>query len=193
MNTAEDLERIVDEYTEFEHRVRELMIAQAAPCCSVCPSCCCRFDICEETIDSAFLSLIRTREEPGESFSDSYGWLTPTGCLLKIGRPPVCYEFLCDDIMHSMPDDDARFALRTLGMLITYVGRKAIGTRHLVELLNPDDLLRLRYERFHARLATAQTALEDIEEYFSSGAFPDEAMPHLLKICKPGTDMYQGP
>ncbi len=193
MKTTGNLEQIVSDYIAFEHQVHDLMIAQAAPCCSICPSCCCRYDICEETIESAFLSLIREREKPEETFCDHYGWLTPAGCTLTTGRPPVCHEFLCDDIMHSLPDDDARFALRTLGMLITYVGRKAIGTRHLVELLDPEELLLLRYERFHTRLTTARTALEDIEEYFSTGALPEEAMPHLLKICKPGTDLYQGP
>lgn len=192
MKSPTDLERILDEYIAFEHRVREQMLAVASPCCAICPIICCRYDICEESIASAFLSLIRQHTAPTESFCERYGWLTTTGCALEVGRPPVCYEFLCDDILHTLPNDDARFALRTLGMLITYIGRKAIGTRHLVELLDPEDLLRLRYLRFRTRLQTAQTALDAITNYFDTGILSDDARPHLLKICKPGTELYQG-
>lgn len=192
MKTTPDLERILDAYITLEDRVRELMLAQASPSCSICPAVCCRCDICEESIESAFLSLIHQRVPPAESYCESYGWLTHTGCTLAVGRPPVCYEFLCDSILLTLPNDDARFALRTLGMLITYVGRKAIGTRHLVELLDPDDLLHLRYPRFEKRLRVAQTALEDIQDCFETGLLSPEAKDHLLKICRPGTELYQG-
>ncbi|MDD4737394.1 MAG: hypothetical protein PHP44_14955, partial [Kiritimatiellae bacterium] len=187
------LKPILDDYIAFEHRVREQMLVHASPSCGICPAVCCRYDICEESIDSAFLSLIRQHTAPTECFCERYGWLTPTGCALEVGRPPVCYEFLCDDMLHALPNDDARFALRTLGMLITYIGRKAIGTRHLVELLHHEDLLRLHYPRFRVRLQTAQTALEIITDYFDSSTLPDDSKLHLLKICKPGTELYQGP
>ncbi|MCC7299484.1 MAG: hypothetical protein IT583_00185, partial [Verrucomicrobia bacterium] len=93
--------RLLGKYKELERDVQELVSAQCRDVCALCTACCCRADLCEEALESPFLHAAHGRDELE---SDRYGFLTETGCSLEIGRPPVCYEFFCDELMAAQPD-----------------------------------------------------------------------------------------
>ena len=183
---------ITEEYAALENSVRELMTCHAGPLCSSCSRICCRLDICEETFESAFLGLVRALFPPPAPPSPSRGWLTPGGCALAVGRPPVCYEFLCDDIMSAQDNDDARYALRALGMLLTYLGRNALGDRHLVAMVEHETLLSIKPARFEKRLKIAREVLDVIEACLNGGEQSAGDAALLRRVCPPGVELYQG-
>ncbi len=84
-------------------------------------------------------------------------------CALTVGRPPVCYTFFCDALMHSQSIDHNRDALRTLGRLLTNIGQNALGRRHLVEILDSDTLSRVNPNKIQTRLNDANSTLARIE------------------------------
>jgi hypothetical protein len=101
------------------------------------------------------------RFAPRSAFSEIRGWLSATGCALVAGRPPVCYEFLCGDIWAMVADDpNRRHALQTASMVVSHVGRRVIGGRHLVEALYAADLKRIATARFRTRLNEAGEAFQ---------------------------------
>ena len=104
------------------------------------------------------------RFSPRAVFDKKCGWLSPKGCTLVAGRPPVCYEFLCGDIPDAVSaDSHRRRAMLALSMLVTHVGRRVFGGRHLVEATNAGGLTRIHGERFAARLEEAEAALAEAE------------------------------
>ncbi len=187
-----ELQKIQQKYGLFEQRIQHLMNHYASSYCEVCQSCCCQYVICEESLISPFLQGVQELFPPTDTFCDSYGWLSPTGCTLAAGRPPVCYEFLCDILMDALPDDDTRYALRTLGMLLTYLGQKALGNRHLVEITDSTMLTQIKPERINKRLLECQKVLDDLTAFFSSGTFPPHALERMNKVCRPDIQLYQG-
>jgi len=187
-----ELKQMQHDYGLFEQRIQQLMNRYASPYCAVCQNCCCQHVICEESLLSPFLLGVHTLFPPAETFCDSYGWLSVSGCTLPAGRPPVCYEFLCDMMMNSLPDDDTRYALRTLGMLLTHLGRNALGNRHLIEITDPDMLHRIQPGRLKKRLLECQYVLDDLTSFFSSGKFRPDARERMSKVCRPDINLYQG-
>ncbi len=185
------IQPIQKEYGHFELRVQKVMNLCAEPFCSLCQSCCCQHVICEESVLSPFLLGVHKQFPPTDLFCDTYGWLSTRGCTLTAGRPPVCYEFLCDVMMTNLPNDDTRYALRTLGMLVTHLGRNALGGRHLVEL-SEDDLDRVRLDRFTKRLQECRRVFDDLEHFFSSGMLSTDARERMSKVCRPDINLYQG-
>lgn len=164
------IESIIHPYIELECAVRELMGQLVSHTCGMCTACCCRVDICEETLQSAFLALLLKDQELGaKDLDDRYGWLDQRGCSLDYGRPPICYAYFCDQLLARLPDDDARLATRVLGQLLHHVGRNALGEWHLVEIRNSDDLEKVDFDAILERMDEAQTALGAIEEWTETG------------------------
>lgn len=154
-----DLNALVEGYGRFEQSVRQVTEKWCHPFCSHCRRICCRIHFCEETRQSPFLSRVAALFSPAATFDPAQGWLSANGCRLLAGRPPVCYEFLCRDIsMVAAVDADHLHALMTLSMLLTHVGRRAVGGRHLVAVMRDADLERIREDRFMAHLSEAQAA-----------------------------------
>jgi len=150
-------------YIEFEIRLREMMITVCGNMCGMCTACCCRADICEEARDSAFLQLLLKRQGFTEfDFDDQYGWLEHQGCRLEYGRPPVCYEYFCDELLEAMPDERFQELMRRAGKLIDLIGQNALGEIHLTEIRNPADLEKVSVERLFQRLEEAKAALAEI-------------------------------
>jgi hypothetical protein len=167
MNSIED---ILEPYAELEQSVGSLMTELFSETCGMCTACCCRADICEEALASAFLSMLLKQQGLSEKdLDDRYGWLDMHGCSLEYGRPPVCYTYFCDELLARLPDDEARLATRTLGRLMAHVGKDALGSWHLVEIVNPDDLAKVSVDELFHRLEEAQAALEVIEGCIQSG------------------------
>ena len=177
-----DLDILLGEYGQFEDRLRKVMSAVCAPHCCTCNCVCCREELCRETIESPFLSLLRQKFPSPSAYCSQNGWLTRTGCALGKGRAPVCYHFLCSDILVSQPTPIDAYLLKVLAALINYIGKNALGRRHLVEIMNPDDLLRVKLLRFKKKLAEARSVLNIIVDYFDHGHLDAASLAELARI-----------
>ena len=183
-NQAE-IASMVERYGEFEQRVRQQMEQRCRPACSVCQNVCCRPHFCEESRQSAFLERVVRRFSPRAVFDKKCGWLSSKGCTLVAGRPPVCYEFLCGDIPDAVSaDSHRRWAMLALSMLVTHVGRRVFGSRHLVEATSASDLTRIHQARFAARLEEAEAALAEAATILD-GRRTLAAGPNLSRIVPP--------
>ncbi len=160
----------IDAYIELESLVRQLQTSLFSETCGLCTACCCRVDICEEATQSVFLSLLLKRQERTEKDLDErFGWLDQHGCTLEHGRPPVCYDYFCDELLARLPDDETRDVIRVLGRLMEYVGENAINGRHLVDIMNPDDLQHANFDALQDRLEVARQVIEVIERFIETG------------------------
>lgn len=179
------LSKIIWRYAALEREVQTLISGRCSYACSICPSCCCRTDLCEETFHSAFLKALHGHAPDSTQFSDRYGWRTENGCSLSLGRPPVCYEFFCDDILNSQRSEAHRYVLKVLGKLLNYVGEQALGDRHLVEISDKQDLNRIPLDRFKEKVNEGRSALEHVRFFYDHGFFDADAMGQLGHIMEP--------
>lgn len=168
-------------YAELEEGVRDLIAARCGDFCGLCTACCCRADICEEAIESPFLKSIHRRAVMD---SDAYGFLDTAGCALKAGRPPVCYEFFCEEILAAQEDALHRDLLRVLGRLPSLVGEKALGEAHLVEMMDEERLDQVDYGTLVRRARRALDALDRIRRFYQTGSL--DASSRELLACLAG-------
>jgi hypothetical protein len=108
--------------------------------------------------------------------------LTKKGCALSTGRAPVCYHFLGTDILATQTTQLDRYMLEVLAALINHIGKNALGDRHLVEILDLNDLHRLKLPRFSKKLHEAQTAFNAVEAYLNTRCLDENSIPDLTKI-----------
>jgi hypothetical protein len=166
MNSLEDF---LEAYTGMEASIQVLMSQLFKETCGLCTACCCRVDICEEATQSAFLSLLLKRQElSAKDLDDRYGWLDQNGCSLEYGRPPICYAYFCDQLLARLPDDETRHVTRVLGRLMDYIGENALNEWHLVEIWQPDDLMKVDFDALYLRLEEAQHAYLVIQQFVES-------------------------
>ena len=159
--TAE-LFRIVSHYAAFERAVSRHMSLICKQFCSICREVCCGLEYCRETTVSPFLKSLISGARPAKVFCPEQGWLTSAGCALTVGRPPVCYQFSCNKIVNALPDEHCRYHFQVLSELVPYIGKRALGSRHLVEITDLRRLLQVKFERFDKRLRQAWNALNAI-------------------------------
>jgi len=158
------LSHFIETYSELERGVQELVSAQCGPVCGLCTvACCCRADLCEEALESRFLRLLHNKKALE---SDRYGFLTESGCSLRTGRPPVCYEFFCEELLDSLPDEQHRNMLRILGRLPAHVGEKALGEQHLTEISDANALESLNFQVLGKKLQESFQCLEFLRSFF---------------------------
>jgi hypothetical protein len=163
-------------YGRLEEEIRGRMTALCAPVCARCAMPCCRIHFCRESLESPFLTSVRTRFAPDAQWDSAVGWLTPHGCRLSAGRPPVCYEFLCRSLEAHQPTPLHREALRLLSKLMAHAGASARGRRHLVEL---NDLSRLNFKRLTVQFDQARAALMQLQNFWAqAGADASRDEPH---------------
>jgi hypothetical protein len=166
----QSIDDILEPYAELEKSVRTLMTELFSDSCGMCTACCCRADICEEATQSAFLSKLLIKQGlAATDMDDRFGWLDLNGCSLEYGKPPICYEYFCDQLLSRLPDDEARYSARILGKLMDFVGKEAVGNWHLVEVMSADDLEKVSIDMLEQRLDDAIIAFEAIEEFMQSG------------------------
>ena len=178
-----ELFQIVKEYADFEARVRPWIAKLCGPHCAVCETVCCRPEYCRESIDSPFLALLRKKYPPPTKYSVERGWLTPNGCALVCGRPPVCYQFNCQKITAALPDDARRHLMKVLSNLVPHAGRRALGGRHIVEIMDTAGLAQVKITRFRQRLAEARQAFEVIQDFKMNGCLPPSSRAVWSKIA----------
>ena len=157
----------LDGYAELESEIRTMISGLFGEVCALCTSSCCTPDICEESEYSAFLRAVRVAHGKPSAFCDRFGWLTERGCGLTVGRPPVCYGFFCNEILDSMQERE-RIILRVLGRLLSWVGERAAGTRHLVEFGDDASLSEINASRLIERIGVARTALLGVKSAFNT-------------------------
>ncbi|UCF90658.1 MAG: hypothetical protein JSW39_20540 [Desulfobacterales bacterium] len=173
------LTHILKEYATLESKVRDAIALICLPHCAACRHVCCRPEFCRETLESPFLSLLLAEFPPAIPFQSERGWLTEIGCALTVGRPPVCYEFLCKKIMGRHPQGNHLYAVKVLSHLITHVGKNAAGRRHLVELAG---ITKLNFTRLRKHLAEANSALGAICRFLASGNIESTSLQILGRI-----------
>jgi len=173
------LKTFIKQYIELELGVQELLREQCLTLCEQCTICCCHANICEEAIESAFLKLAHKQTD---QFSNSYGFLSETGCTLKQGRPPVCYEFFCDDQIYFQPDELHGEILRILGALPNHATQKAFGDQPIVEIMQEKALDDLNFQTLEKQLQESFQALEIIRTFYNEGALPDSSYNALKQI-----------
>ncbi|MFA7256500.1 MAG: hypothetical protein WC047_02870 [Kiritimatiellales bacterium] len=174
------LKNLLEEYAGLERGVQELVSAQCGPVCGLCTvACCCRADICEEALESPFLRLLHKQDTLD---SDRYGFLTETGCALPAGRPPICYEFFCEELLNSLPDEKCRELLKILGRLPTHAGQNALGDAHLVEIMQKAELEHLAFQRLEKQLQESFQCLEILRRFFNKETLPEDAGRVLNRI-----------
>lgn len=139
-------------YGSLEKQVLRLMTDYCGPLCARCSKVCCQPVYCREALQSPFLAWVRKVHAAQTLWSSKDGWLGPRGCRLTVGRPPVCYEFICRTIVDAYPDLKARTTLAELATLLTRVGRRAKPRAHLVEVR---DFTRVNWVRLEKQLAAA--------------------------------------
>ena len=174
-----NLKQFIERYIELEREVQRLVTGICFELCAQCTQICCRADICEEAIESPFLRLINKRTELD---SDAYGFLTPTGCGIKIGRPTVCYEYFCYDHLYYQGDETREKVLRVLGALPAHATRNAIGDTPLAEILDEKKLNEADFQTLEKQLDESFQALEIIKTFYNEETLPDDADRVLNKI-----------
>lgn len=184
-NIGSELDSILKQYSSFEIRIGRAIDDICTKHCSVCSSVCCKPEFCRETIESSFLSLLNKKFYPVSEYSKKNGWLTETGCILSAGRPPVCYEYFCKSIMEVQPDDMHRYAINVLSMLVTHIGKHALGRRHLIEILDENELKKLKITRFRKQLNEAEAAFNAFKSYIKNECLDKTSLQAFEKIVPP--------
>ena len=178
----DELEQILQDYAAFEAEVRFFSSEFWSQWCSNCRQVCCKSVYCRETIESPFLYLLLQKHSHHISYHTQKDWLSQTGCKLSVGRPPVCYEFLCGNILDAQQTGMQRYAMIILSKLISHIGKRALGPRHLIEVMEPADLKKIRYSRFEKRLSEARNAFDVVQLFLSGNKLEDDALKILSKI-----------
>jgi len=173
------LKTYIEQYTEFEHGLRELISEKGQSLCGSCTRCCCDTIICEEAVESPFLKLVHQQTE---HFSEKYGFLTESGCLLKQGRPPVCYEYFCDDHFFHQPDELQAELLKILGALLHHATRNAKGDLPLEEIMKEEDLDLLDFPQMEQQMQESIQALGIILTFYRDGTLPAASYEVLKQI-----------
>jgi hypothetical protein len=176
------LSGIIEKYAAFEAEVGAYTARIFRDRCSACKGVCCRPEFCAESISSPFLDRVRRHFVPHAVCDAVHGWLTPTGCALTVGRPPVCYQFFCSTIQDAQPAAQSRYAIAILCNLVGHVGKKACGPKHIVEVEDASQLKRINLPRFEKQLNEAAGAFELVRAYLDGQIAELSPSPALMKI-----------
>jgi hypothetical protein len=149
-----DCIKAILEYQDLEQKVRRLILRACEPFCSACSDCCCNKDYCSESLHSFWLRMAwQLQGYAAAQYDGSEGWLLSDGCRLISGRPPVCYEYLCDRILGEMSEGVYLDNLKAISALPAFAGKNALGNKHLVTLSSEQILERMNFKKLERQLA----------------------------------------
>lgn len=177
MNDA--LKNYIEQRTELELGMRELINRKGNSLCGQCTRCCCDIIHCKEAIKSPFLKLVHQQTD---QLDEKHGFLSPTGCTLEKGRPSVCYEYFCDDHFYYQPDELHAEVLKILGALLYHATRNALDDRPIEEVMQEDELNRLDFQRLEQQMKESFQALEIIRTFYRDGTLSETSHNTLKKI-----------
>ncbi len=150
---SHDCIKTILEYQDLEQKVRRLILKACKPFCGACSDCCCKKDFCSESLHSYWLRMIwNLQGYKASQYDDSKGWLLSDGCRLITGRPPVCYEYLCDKILSEMREGTTVDNLKAVSALPSFAGKNALGNRHLVTLSSEQILTRMNFIKLRRQI-----------------------------------------
>ena len=157
MNQLSDLcLQTAREYRQLEMEGSCCISRFCHPFCNGCGDCC-KADICVEAIESAWLRIVRKQGGDGTSrFNRSTGWLTSKGCSLQAGRPPLCYEFFCNEVIDHFRKESLLDPILAISKLPSVAGQNALGKRHLVTLDDDEILNKFDYNRLRKKIVLAR-------------------------------------
>lgn len=179
MGPSENRKIYIEQYAECEAGVRELISMKGNSLCGQCTRCCCDIVHCREAITSPFLKQIH---QQADQFHQQNGFLSPTGCVLEKGRPPMCYEYFCDDHFYYQPDELHAEVLKILGALLSHATRNAQGNTPLEEILQEEDINQLDYQQLQNQMNESLQALEIIRTFYKDGTLSEEDLGTLRQI-----------
>lgn len=179
------IRRIVEEYAAFEREINAYAAKLWQPFCSACKGVCCQPEYCRESIESPFLSRLRESYPSKRDYCPDMGWLTEAGCSLSRGRPPICYQFLCENILQAQISDEQRYLMNVISDLVNHVGKRALGHKHLIAIMDPDRIEDLNYDRFAVRLNEAKRAFEHLQRCWERHTIDKSALQVLAAITSP--------
>jgi hypothetical protein len=84
-----------------------------------------------------------------------------------------------------LPDEFCRYLIRVLSNLVPHIGKRALGSRHLVEIMDVAQLNKIKHERFARRLDEARKALQVIRSFIRHGTLKTSSLPTLSIIFAP--------
>ena len=177
-----ELNLILKQYVKFEAKIQRYVSHFFRPDCSVCAGTCCHIDICREVLESPFLELLRKEYQAHAKFSSENGWLSETGCILTVGRPPACYEFLCNDIIETLPTPLHQSVFNVLSKLVSHIGKRAYRGKHIVEIINLKELDRVNLSNFDNRLKESMAAFDAIQSFNENNILSSRHRQHLSRI-----------
>ncbi len=177
-----NLDKFIEYYGEFEIKVQKLINQLFGQFCAECHDSCCRIDVCEEANDSLFLRRVREATKQELAMNETYGWLDISGCCLGAGRPPICSEYLCEDVYAELKTPIEKYIARVLCLLITFVGENAVGDLHLCEILHESDMEKVDPASLMNRLEIADEAFNAVCYYCEHGKLNEELRGALEEI-----------
>lgn len=139
---------LLDRYIRLEKEIQKLIYPLSQLYCSKCRGECCSEQICKESTESAFLSMLVERQRI--AYDKRNGWKGTRGCRLDYGRPLVCYEFFCDNILKS-----SLFITSNVQTIINdfgSIGKNAHSNIHLICLDNVNILSTRKTEKITAKV-----------------------------------------
>ena len=184
-NKESELCRIIEAYAAFEAEINAYAAKLWQPFCAACKGVCCKPEYCRESLESPFLVRLHEYYPPRSAYRLETGWLTKTGCCLDRGRPSVCYQFVCDNILQAQVSEEQRYLMNVFSNLINHAGKRALGHRHLIEIMDSDRIERLNYDRFVVRLNEAKQAFEQLQKCWEQDAIDKNALKVLAVISPP--------
>lgn len=150
-------------YHLLEEKIIRSVAYICAAFCNECVECCCREDICRESINSYWLKLLwQIHGQDVSKYDRSKGWSTSHGCQLPAGRPPVCYEYFCNKILDALKIEPFKEYLKKISLLISLAGKNALGNKHIVTLSDEQILHRVDFKRIINKISTC---LELYDQY----------------------------
>lgn len=178
------LESILKRYAAFEQKIQKHISEQLGQFCAACEGGCCTPTICRESKESLFLIKLRGAYQPDVRYGKVKGWQRSAGCALSVGRPPICYEFICNEIERVYADPLERYLVKVLCRLVTHVGKRLDGRMHIVEMSDEESLQEIRLPSFRQQLQEADAAFRIIRAHRSGKSVDPVDMNVLSKICQ---------
>jgi len=125
---SEQLLGLFHAYVSLEEKITQRVSETAKPVCAECRETCCEEIICRESLHSTFLNRIIGFQDV--QYDPEDGWMSAQGCRLGSGKPLVCHEFFCEDILKRFSSKAA--SIRELVSDFAGIGNKAYGNTHLL-------------------------------------------------------------
>jgi len=156
------IDGIIDCYIALEKELQKLIHQVTDPFCSKCRGECCKEEICKESIESSFLAILIKKQQI--QYDSRSGWLGASGCRLEFGRPLVCYEFFCEDVLKK-----ALFKASHIQAIISdfvSVGKNAHGNTHLICVENLDRLSSTKIEKIYDNIRLNMACIKKTRDHF---------------------------